>query len=90
MKNLIDEEHVDRIRYTDMRLHHISAGAELLKLSVSSKLNAEWEFLEYLHQVGHKTADQWLEANFDKLGRESTLDLSALSFAEMSEEKRIA
>lgn len=90
MKNLIDEEHVDRIRYTDMRLHHISAGAELLKLSVSSKLNAEWEFLEYLHQVGYKSADRWLEANFDKLGRESTLDLSALFFAEMSEEKRVA
>ncbi len=81
MKKLIDEEHVKKVRYTDMRLHHISAEKELTDLDVSSKLNAEWEFLKYLHRIGYQTADQWLAANFDRIGIESTLDTSSIFFA---------
>lgn len=84
LKNLIDEEHVTRVRYTDMRLHRIDADTELLDLSVSSKLNAEWKFLEYLHKIGVRAADAWLADNFCKLGRESTLDVNDLFFAELS------
>jgi NTE family protein len=83
MKKLIDEEHVDRVRYTDMRLHRISADDELRGLSVSSKLNAEWEFLEYLHDVGHAAAEHWITENLSKVGRKSTLDMSSFHFARM-------
>ncbi|HYD96255.1 MAG TPA: patatin-like phospholipase family protein [Noviherbaspirillum sp.] len=79
LKKLIDEEHVSRVRYTDMRLHRINADSELLNLSVSSKLNAEWKFLEYLYKAGVRVADAWLADNFSKLGRESTLDLTDIS-----------
>lgn len=84
LKQLIDEEHVDRVRYTDMRLHRINSEKELQQLSVSSKLNAEWEFLQYLHDVGYRTADAWLAENFDRIGMESTLDTRAMYFAEIS------
>jgi NTE family protein len=87
LKNLIDEEHVNRVRYTDMRLHHISADDELLKLSVSSKLNAEWEFLTHLHDVGYMNADRWLTQNSDAIGQSSTLDLSSIYFAESTATK---
>ncbi|HEY0846627.1 MAG TPA: patatin-like phospholipase family protein [Noviherbaspirillum sp.] len=90
LKKLVDEEQVDRVRYTDMRLHRITAEPELLRLSVSSKLNAEWEFLAYLHQVGYQAAGQWLALHFDKLGEASTLDLSEIFFAELSESERTA
>ena len=43
--------------------------------SVASKLNADWEFLSYLKDVGRKAADDWLAANFGLLGNESTIDL---------------
>ncbi|HVL77279.1 MAG TPA: patatin-like phospholipase family protein, partial [Noviherbaspirillum sp.] len=82
LKQLIDEEHVDRVRYTEMRLHRINSEKELLGLSVSSKLNAEWAFLEHLHDVGYRTADDWLRANFDRVGKESTLDTLSMYFAE--------
>lgn len=85
MKQLIDEERVERARYTDMRLHRISAADELQDLSVSSKLNAEWEFLEHLHDIGYRTADQWLEQHFDRLGVDSTLDPREMYFAEIGE-----
>jgi len=87
LKKLIDEEHVSRVRYTDMRMHRISAEAELLKLSVSSKLNVEWGFLEHLYGIGYRTTDDWLAANIDRLGKESTLDLSALYFSEMADRR---
>lgn len=86
LKNLVDEEHVERVRYTDMRLHRISADAVLPHLSVSSKLNVEWKFLEYLHQKGYDAAERWLASHSDKLGRESTLDLSSIYYSEMSEQ----
>jgi NTE family protein len=44
-------------------------------LGVSSKLNADWEFLTRLRDVGRERADQWLAANFDQLGVSSTVDI---------------
>ena len=82
MKNLIDEEHIDRVSYTDMRLHHISAEDELRRLSVSSKMNVEWEFLEYLHGVGYAAAERWLAANLHRVGRESTLNMPSFHVVE--------
>lgn len=84
LKQLIDEERVERTRYTEMRLHRIYAEKELLELSVSSKLNAEWAFIQYLHDVGYRTADDWLTANFDKIGRVGTLDTRSMYLAEIS------
>ncbi|OGB26644.1 MAG: patatin [Burkholderiales bacterium RIFCSPLOWO2_02_FULL_57_36] len=83
LKRLIDEEKLDRVRYTDMRLHRISAEHEIQKLGVSSKLNAEWAFLQYLHDVGYATTERWLEQNFKHLGRRSTLDDSSINLTEI-------
>ncbi|GAB3537901.1 patatin-like phospholipase family protein [Noviherbaspirillum agri] len=85
LKKLIDEENLDRVCYTDMRLHHISGDEELLRLSVSSKFNAEWAFLKHLHDIGYRAADNWLEKNFRYLGRKSTLDISSIYFSESGE-----
>ena len=82
MKKLIDEEKVNRVSYTDMRLHRISAEDKLLRLGVSSKLNVEWEFLKYLHDVGYAAAERWIACNLNKVGKKSTLDLASLRGAE--------
>jgi len=42
---------------------------------VSSKLNADREFLQWLFELGRRRADLWLEAHVDKVGRASSLDL---------------
>jgi NTE family protein len=85
LKQLIDEENLNRVRYTEMRLHRISAENDLQKLSVSSKFNSEWPFLQYLRDIGYKTADRWLEQNFENIGTKSTLDDSSIYFAELGE-----
>jgi NTE family protein len=46
------------------------------KLGVSSKLNAQWDFLMWLHELGRGRAAAFLEANYDRLGRESSTDLA--------------
>jgi NTE family protein len=50
----------------------------MTKLSVASKLDADWEFLTRLREIGRDRAGQWLDAHFDRLGVESTVDLQAV------------
>jgi NTE family protein len=58
-----------------MYIHAIAAEDVMTKLGVSSKLNADWEFLTYLHDAGRETAETWLRANFDDLGARSSADI---------------
>jgi NTE family protein len=48
-------------------MHLIEAEDLIRELSTSSRVNGDWRFLLHLHQ----------EANFDRLGVESTVDLQA-------------
>ena len=58
-----------------MLMHVIEAEEFIRAFSWSSRLNADWEFMQHLYNMGRARADQWLEANFDRLGIESTVDL---------------
>ena len=78
VSRLIDEGKLDREAYKQMLIHRISAEEEINPLGASSKMNAEWAFLEHLFEVGRRAADAWLAENFRHLGRRSTLDLRAM------------
>lgn len=69
---LIQHEGLEREAYRDARLHMIGAEAEMQKLDVSSKLNAERKFLEFLHDLGRNTADDWLKKHWDDVGVTTT------------------
>lgn len=56
-------------------LHMIHAEEEVQDLAASSKLNAEWSYLELLFNRGRGWADRWLEVHFDAIGVGATLDL---------------
>jgi NTE family protein len=62
--------------YREIFVHRIGGGLVLERLSASSKLNAEWAFLSYLRDIGRQAAQEWLTVNFDRIGREGTLDLA--------------
>ena len=53
----------------------IAADDVMTGLSHTSKLNADWEFITSLRDAGRAHADAWLKENFDKLGREATVDI---------------
>lgn len=68
-------EHADR-GFREMLVHMISGCVEFESLSPSTKLNGEWAFLTHLRDLGRRATDEWLKSNFDRLGQESTLDLT--------------
>jgi len=72
---LIHYEDLERERYRDARVHLIHGGEKMAELSVSSKFNAEWEFLTYLRDAGRDAASEWLASHYDDIGKRTTVDL---------------
>ena len=77
LKELINAANLENQRFRDVLFHRINAD-ELKALGVSSKLNTEWAFLKHLHDIGYRTTSNWLDENFDDLGKRSTLDVEAV------------
>lgn len=73
---LVDEGRLDPERYMRVRVHRI-ASRELVGLSASSKLNAEWKFLRHVHDIGRRAAEEWLARHIDDIGVRDTIDLEA-------------
>jgi NTE family protein len=71
---LIETGKLDGDEYKKLLVHMIGSNA-LSELGASTKLNAEPEFLGHLKRLGENAAEAWLAANWDKVGRESTVDL---------------
>lgn len=68
-------EHAER-GFKELLVHMISGCIAFESLSPSTKLNGEWAFLTHLRDLGRKAADEWLRTHFDRIGRESSLDLA--------------
>lgn len=76
IKELIAAGRLPHGEFRDIRMHRIDADEAFKDLSASSKINAEWAFLEYLRDLGRTAASDWLEENYDAVGERPTLDLS--------------
>lgn len=63
------------LRDREVFLHIIHTDEEIKDLDASSKLNAEWAYLEMLFERGRGWAGRWLDAHYDAIGKRSTLDL---------------
>jgi NTE family protein len=78
VQKLLDEgwlkdEYRDQLRY--VRIHSLRADKALADLNAASKFFSEWDFLTMLRDRGRDFAQQWLEENFDDVGKRSTVDL---------------
>ena len=74
---LIDEKKVTDGSLKRVLIHSIEADDVMQGLEAKSKLNADWDFLMHLHDIGRNRADQWLEAHLDVVGAKSTVDVWA-------------
>mgnify|MGYP006210980911 FL=1 len=63
--------------YRHVRLHAIEADGWLSDLSLRSKFNTEWGFLNDMKARGRAAADDWLNACLGSVGRQSSVDLQA-------------
>lgn len=75
VRRLLDAGHLDETKYRRMRMHIVHARKQMRRLDASSKLNAEWAFLQHLFEIGRETADRWLKDHFDDLGVRSSVDI---------------
>lgn len=65
-------------QYRKMNIHMIHARKAMRQLDASSKINSEWAFLCYLHNIGRDAASKWLKHHFDDLGERSSVDVRAM------------
>lgn len=75
---MIDDGVIEDGAMKRMLIHAIEAQDFMRELGVSSKLNADWEFLTHLRDVGRERAEQWLTENFDAVNQRTSVDLGAL------------
>jgi NTE family protein len=78
VSDIIDGGYDDSGRLKRMLMHVIDAEDVMDDLGVSSKLNADWEFLQHLHKVGYERTESWLKKNRNALGVKSTVDIEEM------------
>jgi NTE family protein len=74
---LIDDGYDGGGRLNKVLIHTVDAEDVLGKLGVSSKLNADWDFLMSLHETGRQRGEAFIDAHYDKVGVESSTDIAA-------------
>jgi NTE family protein len=75
INRLIRRGHLKGSNYRELYLHRIGGGVDLSVLTASSKLNAEWDFLCHLRDLGIAATEHWLAAHYDQLGHMATMDI---------------
>lgn len=61
--------------WTGIKVHAILADEWLGELSLASKFDTEYSFLQRLHGYGREAAERWLDTCFDRVGKSTTIDL---------------
>jgi NTE family protein len=77
LHEVADPGHGEGARWAGMRTHRIMSDT-LADFGASSKLNAEWEFVSLLKEEGRKSADAFVAAHGEDIGKHSTADLDVL------------
>ena len=79
---LVDEKRLVDDRYKKMHMHMISAPDATYGLNASSKVNTDWRFLQFLHDIGRKKADAWLKDHKADVGHRGTLNIAEVFLGE--------
>ena len=74
---LIDDGYDGDGRLRKVLIHTVDAEDILGKLGVSSKLNADWDFLMSLRETGRQRGEAFIHEHYDKVGVESSTDIAA-------------
>jgi NTE family protein len=78
VSRMVREAGLDKLGYKEMFFHMIDSGGELQQYTASSKLIAEWPFLTRLRDIGRRAAQEWMDNNFEDIGKKSSFDVHAL------------
>ncbi len=73
---LVEGGNVDAKRYNRMLIHSIRDDAEMARLGVASKMMPNWDMISRLRDVGRASASEWLDEHFEKVGKQSSIDVA--------------
>ena len=86
VRRLIDQKRLPRGtgpgEYRRVNVHRIALDEAFRKLTASSKLNSDYDFFVMLRNGGRRAARNFLDAHFDDIGRDGTVDLRSEAQAE--------
>ncbi|CAJ96308.1 putative acylesterase/phospholipase RssA, containd patatin domain [Cupriavidus necator] len=74
--SLIQQGKLDGTEMKEVWIHSIRSDQTMAALGVSTKYNADWNFLCSLRDKGRAEASRWLEQHYDSVGRRSSIDIS--------------
>ena len=75
VSKLIEDKKVKAEDMKQMHIHSIRSDAAMSEYDAASKMNTDWEFLCHLRDKGRAIAKQWLDENYAKIGKESSVDI---------------
>jgi NTE family protein len=75
VSKLIDSGFDDHGRLHRVHIHTIDGEALLGGLGVSSKVNADWDFLMFLFENGRQRGEEFLDAHWEKIGKQSSTNI---------------
>lgn len=77
LRQVADPGKTEGALWAEMRVHAVR-NPTMIKLGYSSKLNAEWSFLQMLREEGRKAADHFMSEHGSDLGQRSSVNLDTL------------
>jgi NTE family protein len=75
VNRLLEEQRLSGDRYKPVFVHLIEAQDIMAPLGPSSKLNADWTFLQHLRDIGRQAAADWIKSHYDEIGVRSSVDV---------------
>jgi len=75
LTDLIQQDKVDRDEMKEVLIHSIRSDEAMCALSVSSKYNADWDFLCELRDNGRRAAEAWQMQHHRYIGLQSSIDI---------------
>lgn len=72
---LIDAGRLKGTHYKKVLLHLVEGGAEMKRFGADSKLDADYDFLKSLFEIGRTAGRQFLDRHYDEIGVRGTLQL---------------
>ena len=77
VNQLMDSGELKASKMKRMRMHAIRADAAMSQLGALTKTETDWNFLHQLFLSGRETAAEWLDRNYERIGKESTLSFES-------------
>ena len=71
--DMLKEEY--RSKYKDVLMHAIRAETVMKNFPMATKFDTSWPMLTRLCEAGRNAAKEWVAENFEKIGKQSSIDL---------------